>query len=92
MYISNYSEFEDMVSYSKYNKKYFTGKQIKDIVQKCLDDETVIGGRRKELNAFTEKYINSKYPLNDNGLYCIFWIGKNYDELKCCKSKVMLSA
>ena len=86
--MSNYEEFESMVSY-RFGlikpHKFYTGKQIKDIIIRCLSDETVVRNRRKELVDFANKYIHSKYPLADNTLYSLSWDGDDMDELKCYK-------
>jgi len=87
IYMNNYAEFEDMISYSKRNQKYHMGKAIKHIVQKCLSDDTVIGRRRKELEDFDQKYIHSEYPLADTVEYCIFWTGHDMDMLVCHKKR-----
>ena len=85
--MSNYEEFESMITYGFHFKcrKFYTGKQIKDIITRCLSDETVMRNRRKELVDFANKYIHSKYPLADNTLYSLSWSGDDMDELKCYK-------
>ena len=86
-----YKEFESMITYGSYKKgcprKYYSGKQIKDIIKKCLDDGTIIGNRRSELLAFKEKYMDSKYPISDNNLYSLSWYGNSMDELRCYKKQ-----
>lgn len=76
-----------MVTYGFHFKyrKFYTGKQIKDIITHCLSDETIVRNRRKELVDFDNKYIHSKYPLADNTLYSLSWNVDNMDELKCYK-------
>ena len=85
--MSNYEEFESMLTYGSHFKcrKFYTGKQIKDIITRCLSDETVVRNRRKELVDFANKYIHSKYPLADNTLYSLSWDGDDMTELKCYK-------
>ena len=91
--MSNYEEFESMVSYGfgLKSRKFYTGKQIKDIITRCLSDETIVGYQRRELVDFDNKYIHSKYPLANNTLYSLFWSGVNMDELKCYKHPAMKS-
>ena len=85
--MSNYEEFESMVSYRFGIKphKFYTGKQIKDIITRCLSDETIVGYQRRELVDFANKYIHSKYPLADNTLYSLSWDRDDMNELKCYK-------
>ena len=91
--MSNWAELEDMISYGR-ERKYFTGRQIKDIINRCLTDEMTLGSRKKELEAFKESYISCKYPLSNNGLYMLKWkeesssMLKSYNiGLKCYKRK-----
>ena len=85
MYMSAWRELEDMISYGRHTNKYFTGKEIKDIIKKCLEEETY-KNRLRELEAFKETYI-CKYPLNDNGLYKLKWDKETMSILKCYKRK-----
>ena len=86
--MSNYEEFDSMVSY-RFGlikpTKFYTGKQIKDIITRCLSDETIVGYQRRELVDFANKYIHSKYPLADNTLYSLSWDRDDMNELKCYK-------
>ena len=89
---SIYREFENMISYGSYRygqdiRKYYSGKQIKDIIKKCLDDGTVDGSRRLELITFKEKYMDSKYPISDNNMYSLSWYGNDMVELRCYKKQ-----
>ena len=81
--MSNYEEFDDMITYGI--RKYYTGKQIKDIITRCLSDETIVEYQRKELVDFANKYIHSKYPLADNTLYSLSWDRDDMNKLKCYK-------
>ena len=85
--MSNYEEFGGMVTYAfgLKHRKFYTGKQIKDIITRCLSDETITGYKRRELVDFANKYIHSKYPLADNTLYSLSWDGDDMAELKCYK-------
>ena len=86
--MSNYEEFAGMVTYYRFGlkrRKYYTGKQIKDIITRCLSDETIVGYQRKKLVDFANKYIHSKYPLADNTLYSLSWDRDDMNELKCYK-------
>ena len=85
--MSNYEEFESMITYGFHFKwrKFYTGKQIKDAIIRCLSDETIVRNRRKELVDFANKYIHSKYPLADNTLYSLSWDRDDMNELKCYK-------
>ena len=49
--MSNYEEFGGMVTYAfgLKHRKFYTGKQIKDIITRCLSDETIVGYQRKNL-------------------------------------------
>ena len=91
--MSNYEEFGGMVTYAfgLKHRKFYTGKQIKDIITRCLSDETITGYKRRELVDFANKYIHSKYPLANNTLYSLHWSGDDMDELKCCKHPSMKS-
>lgn len=73
MYSKQYAGLESMISHSKENAKYYTGKAIKEIVLNCLADETIKGQRREELLLFEIQYIRCQHPLSDSAEYAIKW-------------------
>lgn len=80
-----YKELESMISYTFKRRQFFTGKQIKDIITRCLNEVTSVD-RRVKLVIFKTKYIDSKYPLSDNTLYSLSWT-VDMNELKCYKKQ-----
>ena len=81
IYMNNYSNFYTMISKSRYVKKYHTGKEIKTIIKKCLSNKITLDiSRRKQVEEFNNKYIQCKYPLVDEQLYYLYWVGK---DIKC---------
>ena len=92
MYTNVLAEFNDMISYTRRDKKFFTGKKIKEIAKEALEYLNVHGFStyfsKKELETFNEAYVNLKYPLSDNSLYSISWANDIMDELKCYKKPI----
>ena len=81
------AQFYNMISSSRNDRKYYTGKKIKLIIEKCLSDaESLDITRRRQIESFNRKYIQSKQPLLDDKLYCLSWtVRNNFKELKCIR-------
>ena len=92
MYLTKNAELNDMITYgSKRNhRKYFTGKQIKDVALACLQEDAGIICcyiRKTELENFVNKYVCCDRPLSNTALYSLSWCGKDMDELWCFRKK-----
>ena len=84
-----HTKLQEMVS-NRSCPEYYTGKTIKDTVLKCIEvEKEFLGVANRRYLDFYDKYINSEYPLSDNGLYMLSskFVGIGDSALMCYKQK-----
>ena len=87
-YDEPYKKFKSMISHDRFELNYFTGKEIKEVVAKCIKLEMAILVELAQHCAFYDKYVASEYPLSDDALYSISNIVRDdKPELICYKKK-----
>ena len=89
VYEELHAKLRDMISWSNNDQKYYTGREIKDIVTKCIESEKNLGIKIREHNEFYDRYVASEFPLSNNSLYCITkkCVGIGNWVMKCYKKQ-----
>jgi hypothetical protein len=85
-----HEKMRSMISYDTYTPTYFTGKEIKETMMKCIEiEEALCGTAWSRHREFRKKYIDSERPLSDKGWYCLVLKPVHMDEpvLLCYRKK-----
>lgn len=85
--VAAYPKLLEMISYTRADKMYFPGEEIKRTIIRCLDEGLLVKDTRDKLIRFKEVYIDGEHPLSYTGLYCLYWAGEDRDELRCSRQK-----